>query len=73
MGLQPSHELGVHDEWTDPGGVGLVRASYEECRCEADYCGQMALKAITPEQKAAWLRCAADWLGPRDSGAVTDE
>ena len=71
MGLQPNHELGVHYEWTDLGGTGLVKASYEECRCEADYCEQMALKAMTSEQKAARLRCAADWLWPQDSGAVT--
>ena len=61
-GTQPSHELLVHVEWTDPGGLGLVKASYEECRRQADYCEQMARKAITPEQEAAWLRCAADWL-----------
>jgi hypothetical protein len=60
--LQPSHELGIRHEWTDPGGLGLVKASYEECRRQADYCEQMARKAITPEQAAAWRRLAADWL-----------
>ena len=35
----------------------------EEYRAKAEECRQMAERALSPLDKEAWLKLAADWLG----------
>jgi hypothetical protein len=40
----------------------MPESNSERFRREAEECRQMAARATNPNDKAAWLKLAADWL-----------